>query len=87
MSVITALRGASALSLFRIQKLAQKAAALGLPQAEIASEYWYFVSSPAPLDTAQTEKLQALLSAVRVDTPAVGQSLFLITPRIGTSAV
>ena len=84
MSVITALRGASALSLFRIQKLAQKAAALGLPQAEIASEYWYFVSSPAPLDTAQTEKLQALLSAVRVDTPTAGQSLFLITPRIGT---
>ena len=84
MSVITALRGASALSLFRIQKLAQKATALGLPQAEIASEYWYFVSSPAPLDAAQTEKLQALLSAVRVDTPAAGQSLFLITPRIGT---
>ena len=84
MSVITALRGASALSLFRIQKLTQKAAALGLPQAEIASEYWYFVSSPAPLDAAQTEKLQALLSAVRVDTPAAGQSLFLITPRIGT---
>ena len=84
MSVITALRGASALSLFRIQKLAQKAAALGLPQAEISSEYWYFVSSPAPLDAAQTEKLQALLSAVRVDTPAAGQSLFLITPRIGT---
>ena len=84
MSVITALRGASALSLFRIQKLAQKAAALGLPQAEIASEYWYFVSSPAALDAAQTEKLQALLSAVRVDTPAAGQSLFLITPRIGT---
>ena len=84
MSVITALRGASALSLFRIQKLAQKAAALGLPQAEIASEYWYFVSSPAPLDAAQTEKLQALLSAVRVDTPAAEQSLFLITPRIGT---
>ena len=84
MSVITALRGASALSLFRIQKLAQKAAALGLPQAEISSEYWYFVSSPAPLDAAQTEKLQALLSAVRVDTPAAEQSLFLITPRIGT---
>ena len=84
MSVITALRGASALSLFRIQKLAQKAAALGLPQAEIASEYWYFVSSTAPLDAAQTKKLQALLSAVRVDTPAAGQSLFLITPRIGT---
>ena len=84
MSVITALRGASALSLFRIQKLAQKAAALGLPQAEIASEYWYFVSSLAPLDAAQTEKLQALLSAVRVDTPAAGQSLFLVTPRIGT---
>ena len=84
MSVITALRGASALSLFRIQKLAQKAAALGLSQAEIASEYWYFVSSPVPLDAAQTEKLQALLSTVRVDTPAAGQSLFLITPRIGT---
>ena len=84
MSMITALRGASALSLFRIQKLAQKAAALGLPQAEIASEYWYFVSSPAPLDAAQPATLQALLSAVRVDTPAAGQSLFLVTPRIGT---
>ena len=84
MSVVTALRGACALSPFRIQKLQQKAVQIGLPQTQIASEYWYFVASHQPLDNPTIEKLEALLAAKRVESPAVEQSLFLITPRIGT---
>ena len=84
MFVVTALRGASALSPFRIQKLQQKAVQIGLPQTQIASEYWYFVASHQLLDNPTIEKLEALLAAKRVESPAFEQSLFLITPRIGT---
>lgn len=84
MSVVTALRGAPALSPFRIEKLMQKAQKWGLPQNQLSSEYWYFVASHQPLDNPTIEKLEALLAAKRVESPAVEQSLFLITPRIGT---
>ena len=84
MSVVTALRGACALSPFRIQKLQQKAVQIGLPQTQIASEYWYFVASHQPLDNLTIEKLEALLAAECVNAPTATQSLFLITPRIGT---
>ena len=87
MSVVSYLRGVSALSGFRVEKLLQKAAALGLPQADLKSEFWYFVHSAADLDGAAVEKMQALLEAERVENvPQVseGLHLFLITPRIGT---
>jgi len=84
MSVVTAFRGETALSAFRINKLLQKAQSLGLPENAIASEYWYFVASDAPLSDADVSQLKALLSAERVNTPDAAQSLFLITPRIGT---
>ncbi|STZ76060.1 phosphoribosylformylglycinamidine synthase [Bergeriella denitrificans] len=87
MSVVLPLRGAAALSDFRIEKLLQKAAALGLPEAKPESEFWYFVSSENAVDAATVEKLQALLDAQSVaEVPAAsdGLHLFLITPRIGT---
>ena len=84
MSVVTAFRGETALSAFRINKLLQKAQTLGLPENAIASEYWYFVASDAPLSDADALQLKALLSAEWVNTPDAEQSLFLITPRIGT---
>ena len=84
MSVVTAFRGETALSAFRINKLLQKAQTLGLPEHAVASEYWYFVASDAPLSDADVSQLKALLSAERVNTPDAAQSLFLITPRIGT---
>ena len=84
MSVVTAFRGETALSAFRINKLLQKAQTLGLPEHAVASEYWYFVASDAPLSDADVLQLKALLSAERVNTPEVAQSLFLITPRVGT---
>ena len=86
MSIIF-LRGVAALSDFRIEKLLQKAAAAGLPKAELSSEFWYFVSSESTLNRETVTKLQALLAAESVEkTPEAENSLhlFLITPRIGT---
>ena len=81
------LRGERALSGFRVEKLLQKAAALGLPEAEICSEYWYFADCAEGLNAADAEKLEALLAGQVVsELPQSSGSLhlFLITPRIGT---
>lgn len=87
MSVVLPLRGVTALSDFRVEKLFQKAAALGLPEVKLSSEFWYFVGSEKALDAATVEKLQALLAAQSVkETPEAreGLHLFLVTPRLGT---
>lgn len=86
MSVVLPLRGARALSDFRVEKLKQKAAALGLPPAELESGFWYFVSSAQALDAAAVTRLLALLDAQPADVPqsSDGLHLFLVTPRIGT---
>lgn len=87
MSVVLPLRGVTALSDFRVEKLLQKAAALGLPEVKLSSEFWYFVGSEKTLDAATVEKLQALLAAQSVEqTPEAreGLHLFLVTPRLGT---
>ena len=87
MSVVLPLRGVTALSDFRVEKLFQKAAALGLPEVKLSSEFWYFVGSEKALDAATVEKLQALLAAESVEqTPKAreGLHLFLVTPRLGT---
>ena len=87
MSVVLPLRGVTALSDFRVEKLLQKAAALGLPEVKLKSEFWYFVGSEKELDAATVEKLQALLAAQSVEqTPEAreGLHLFLVTPRLGT---
>ncbi|HID7644953.1 TPA: phosphoribosylformylglycinamidine synthase [Neisseria meningitidis] len=87
MSVVLPLRGVTALSDFRVEKLLQKAAVLGLPEVKLSSEFWYFVGSEKALDAATVEKLQALLAAQSVEqTPKAreGLHLFLVTPRLGT---
>ena len=87
MSVVLPLRGVTALSDFRVEKLFQKAAVLGLPEVKLSSEFWYFVGSEKALDAATVEKLQALLAAQSVEqTPKAreGLHLFLVTPRLGT---
>ncbi|HEZ4316352.1 TPA: hypothetical protein WIH76_001885, partial [Neisseria meningitidis] len=87
MSVVLPLRGVTALSDFRVEKLLQKAAALGLPEVKLSSEFWYFAGSEKALDAATVEKLQALLAAQSVEqTPKAreGLHLFLVTPRLGT---
>ena len=83
MTVVTALRGQTALSDFRVQKLLSRAHTLGLPDVSLSSEYWYFVASEHDLDAQTLTQLQALLTAVH-SAPVVQKSLFLITPRLGT---
>ena len=86
MSVVLPLRGTRALSDFRVEKLLQKAAALGLPAAQLSNEFWYFAASDAPLAADDAAKLEALVDAQRVAEPEVsdGLNLFLVTPRLGT---
>ncbi|WP_376986439.1 phosphoribosylformylglycinamidine synthase [Conchiformibius kuhniae] len=86
MSVLLSLRGAPALSLFRIEKLWQKARAAGLPENGLHSEFWYFAECENELSAADADKLRALLAADSVSAPATpaDKTLFLITPRIGT---
>ena len=86
MSVVLPLRGTRALSDFRVEKLLQKAAALGLPAAQLSSEFWYFAASDAPLAADDAAKLEALIDAQSVAAPEVsdGLNLFLVTPRLGT---
>ena len=79
MSVVLPLRGVTALSDFRVEKLFQKAAALGLPEVKLSSEFWYFVGSEKALDAATVEKLQALLAAQSVEqTPKAREGLSFI---------
>ncbi len=86
MSVVLPLRGSRALSDFRVEKLLQKAAALGLPAAQLSSEFWYFAASDAPLAADDAAKLEALIDAQSVAAPQLsdGLNLFLVTPRLGT---
>ena len=55
MSVVLPLRGVTALSDFRVEKLLQKAAALGLPEVKLKSEFWYFVGR-VPVLRGNTEQ-------------------------------
>ncbi|MBP6115574.1 MAG: phosphoribosylformylglycinamidine synthase [Neisseriaceae bacterium] len=87
MSLVLPLRGAAALSAFRLEKLHQKALELNLPaNLTIRSEYWYFVDAEAPLAAAQTEALCQLIDAVtEPPVPPISEaSLLLVVPRIGT---
>ena len=73
------LRGAPALSEFRIAKLLEALQPLGVRQAE--ADYRYFVELDAPLSTADVDFLAGLLQA-EVHEPAA--RALLVTPRLGT---
>lgn len=86
MSVVLSLRGETALSPFRLEKLRQAAVQQGLPaQMAIHSQHWYFAASAKPLDTDTTAKLAGLLAAQpATHSQAANQQVFLVVPRLGT---
>ena len=87
MSSIISLCGSLALSDFRLDKLRQNAARLGLPpDVNITATYWYFIESKQPLDSSSVTSLSAILTATETTPPQLSSSehLFLVTPRIGT---
>ncbi|KAE9502932.1 phosphoribosylformylglycinamidine synthase domain protein [Neisseria gonorrhoeae] len=86
MSVVLPLRGVTAFPI-SVSKTLAKAAALGLPEVKLSSEFGISPAAREALDAATVEKLQALLAAQSVEqTPEAreGLHLFLVTPRLGT---
>jgi len=79
------LRGAAALSEFRVQKFMTQFTAAGLPVTDIYAEYMHFADTSAELTAAQRQTLDQLLTygpSLTSHLPT-GQ-LFLVTPRPGT---
>ena len=82
MADIIFLRGDSAFSAFRLQRLQAQLTAAVPAVAGVEADYWHFVQLQAPLTEEARGQLHKLLE-VR---PAEDQEgfLFLVTPRIGT---
>jgi len=79
------LRGAPALSEFRISKLLANFAELGLDITDLYAEYVHFAELSAPLDEAQQDTLAKLLTyGPTIAEHAPQGTLFLVTPRPGT---
>ncbi|MEO8204126.1 MAG: phosphoribosylformylglycinamidine synthase [Betaproteobacteria bacterium] len=85
MSPILKLRGASALSDFRLAKLLPQLKSVHRGAQGLAAEHRHFVEITAPLDPHETQLLERLLA---YGTPLAGkhagQEFFLVVPRIGT---
>jgi len=83
MADILLIRGAPAVSSFRLQRL-QQAVAIAVPGARIAAaDYWHFAACRQPLGAIERRQLSSLLEE-RQEDERVGGELFLVTPRIGT---
>lgn len=79
------LRGAPALSGFRIEKLLSSLQKLGLPVTSLSTSNMHFAHTDSPLNDSEIQLLETLLTygPKMADSQPEGQ-LFLITPRPGT---
>ena len=85
MSSIVSLPGSAALSSFRIDKIRQEAARLGVALGELTARYWHFLELDAELDAAATQQLARTLDyGIPTDSPAAADVQLLVTPRLGT---
>ena len=79
------LRGAPALSDFKVKKILQTCADANLPVKSVYAEFMHFADLTAELSESELEKLNKLLTygpTITEHKPA--GSLVLVTPRIGT---
>ncbi|HEX5611173.1 MAG TPA: phosphoribosylformylglycinamidine synthase [Burkholderiales bacterium] len=84
MSTVLKLRGARALSEFRIRKLLPALRAIDSGIGALSAEFWHFVELEGALERADHERLERLLRyGHRPDEPQPGAH-FLVVPRIGT---
>ena len=85
MSSIASLPGSAALARFRIDKIRQDAARLGITLGEVAARYWHFLELDADLDAAAAQQLAKTLDyGSPADKPAAADVQILVTPRPGT---
>jgi phosphoribosylformylglycinamidine synthase len=84
MSQLIRLRGRSALSAFRRQKLLHNVATI-IPGIRLGAEYWHFAMVPGALAEAERGRLERILSYGPSGEPTItGGVLLLVVPRIGT---
>ena len=85
MSSIVSLPGSAALSAFRIDKIRQDAARLGVALGELSARYWHFLELDTGLDAAaETQLARTLDYGTPVAHPAADAVDLLVTPRPGT---
>jgi phosphoribosylformylglycinamidine synthase len=82
MSTILKLRGASALSDFRLAKLLQELKKAHPAVRGLAAEFWHFIEADAEPDARLLERL--LRYGTPPDAAQKGGALFLVVPRLGT---
>ena len=79
------IRGATALSAFRVQKLMQACEAAALPIQAIYSEFIHLADIDLQLTAAEQEQLHTLLTyGPAVETSEPKGKLYFVTPRPGT---
>ena len=84
MSQILRLRGRSALSAFRLDKLSRSLPG-ELAHLRIAAEFWHFVQLAHPLQAAEQQRLERVLTyGPSMAEVSENGELFLVVPRIGT---
>ncbi|MEW9897877.1 phosphoribosylformylglycinamidine synthase [Chitinivorax sp. PXF-14] len=85
MSDIIKLRGGSALSSFRLNKLRQGLADAGVNVEHLYAEFWHFAELDGALSDADVAVLQQLLEYGHpADDAATIGEMMLVTPRLGT---
>jgi len=85
MSSTVSLPGSDALSSFRLDKIRQEAARLGVALGELSARYWHFLELEADLDAAARQQLARTLDyGTPTDRPSADDMQVLVTPRPGT---
>jgi phosphoribosylformylglycinamidine synthase len=84
MSQLIRLRGRSALSAFRRQKLLQNLAPV-IPGVRLDAEYWHFVMANRALTEGERQRLERVLTYGPSGVSAISEgALMLVVPRVGT---
>jgi phosphoribosylformylglycinamidine synthase len=85
MAQILTLRGASALSRFRVEKIRIEAHKAGLSLQHVDSCFWHFVELKDALTDPELQVLGQILGEGSHSTePGSSTAMFLVTPRLGT---
>ncbi len=83
--MIKILRGAPALSAFRVHKLLSACQNAKLPVSDLYAEYCHFAHLASPLNSEQTQHLEQILTyGPRLEQHEPQGKLFLVIPRPGT---
>ena len=85
MATVLKLRGARALSDFRLAKLLTRIQEVARGVRSLRAEHWHFVELETPPDAAEQQVLERLLRyGSPADAPPRGAALYLVVPRLGT---